>query len=243
MEGKGLLEVMLTRLWLLIHTGSPLLGRSPASAWGLRQAQSLGQKARSRLVSCELQPWCQNWMLWSDAWRGSVLCVCGGAKFAVPGIPLAPLGRREVCFLMLWLSSGMVCSLGAEGRRAVDFWLWRVTPRLGSPVSWQQEAPCKVAFVWLQPLDAATPGSHLWVCVWHQKAQRLPGRRSLPQDQPVPLTRQSPRCPGCATSASSLRASPEVRLEELGGIEWKDLMKRARVGGVANSFLLKLVKQ
>lgn len=66
MEGKGLLKVMLTRFWLMIQTGSPLLGRSPASAWGLRQAQSLGQKAESRLTG-------------ADAARSAVSCSPGAS--------------------------------------------------------------------------------------------------------------------------------------------------------------------
>lgn len=52
MEGKGL-KVMLTLLWLMIQAGSPLLGRSPARAWGLRHAQSLGQKAWSCLAGAD----------------------------------------------------------------------------------------------------------------------------------------------------------------------------------------------
>lgn len=64
MEGKGLLKVMLTRFWLVIQTGSPLLGRFPASAWGLRQALSLGQKAWSRLTG-------------ADAARSAVSCSPG----------------------------------------------------------------------------------------------------------------------------------------------------------------------
>lgn len=55
MEEKGLLKVMLTGFRLMIQTGSPLLGRAPASAWGLRQAQSLGQKAWSHLTGADVE--------------------------------------------------------------------------------------------------------------------------------------------------------------------------------------------
>lgn len=54
MEEKGLLKVMLTGFWLLIQTGNRLFGRTPASAWGLRQAQSLGQKAWSHMTGADV---------------------------------------------------------------------------------------------------------------------------------------------------------------------------------------------
>lgn len=66
MEEKGLLKVILTGFWLKIQTGSPVFGRAPASAWGLRQAWSLGQKAWSCLTG-------------ADVGRSSVNC-CPGAR-------------------------------------------------------------------------------------------------------------------------------------------------------------------
>lgn len=102
MEGKGLLKVMLTRFWLVIQTGSPLLGRSPASAWGLEAGTESGAESsepfgwsRCGKVSCELRPRCQRWMLWSDVWLGPARRSSGGQSslFQVFIWPLRGEGR------------------------------------------------------------------------------------------------------------------------------------------------------
>lgn len=156
MEGKGLLKVMPTQFWLVIQTGSPLLGRSPASAWGLRLARSLGQKARSRLTGAdvarsavEMQLWCQSWMLWSSVWLRSVLRSCGG-KVCHSRCLSGPFGEKGGLFLPA------VAKRWGDAERWDDDVLLRVQGGCGflapeSDPPGLAPVPSKVPFPWLQP--------------------------------------------------------------------------------------------
>ena len=135
MEGKGLLEVMLTRFWLVIQTGSPLLGRSPASAWGLRQARSLGQKARSRLtgadaarsaVSCSpgARAGCFGPM------SGSGLsCAAAGGKVCYSRYSSGPVGEKGGLFLSAVAERWDDVLLGCRGQQGCGFLAPESNPR------------------------------------------------------------------------------------------------------------------
>lgn len=174
MEGKGLLKVMLTRFWLMIQTGGPLLGRSPASAGGLRQARSLGQKARSCRTG-------------ADAARSAVSCSPGaraGCFGPMSGSGLSRAAAGGKVRYSRYLSGpfaeegGLLLSAVAErwdgvrrGQQGCRF----LPPSREKPPGLvvlpprQQEAPCKVAFL---------VASASWRCctrfssVWHQKVWR-----------------------------------------------------------------------
>lgn len=128
MEGKGLLKVMLPWFWLLMQTGSTLLGRSPASAGGRGQARSLGQRAWSRSTGADAA---RSAVSGSPGARAGcsgpmsglgLCCAAVRAGFAVPGI-------HVVCFCLQRTTR----AVGAEGTRAAGFCLPRAAPRRGGP--------------------------------------------------------------------------------------------------------------
>lgn len=96
-----------------------------------------------------------------------------------------------------------------------------------------------MAFLWVQPLRAAAPGSHLRVLVFDTRrcVSNLRDLYPKPGQSPKP---QLPRCPGCILCASSLETSLKSRGAGRDGAEG---FSEVGMRSIANSFLLKPVKQ
>lgn len=147
MEGKGLLKVMLPRFWLLMQTGSALLGRSPASAWGQGQARSLGQRARSRLTGADAARSVASGSPGASAGCSGLMSVLGLSCAAVHAVcssrySCGPFGEKGGLFP----SAVDDACRGCRGQQGCGF-----LPAESSPQAWQ----------------SCCPGSRKHLAKWH----------------------------------------------------------------------------
>lgn len=167
-------------------------------------------------------------------WLDYVTCSKGRQSSLLQVFTKSFPGDRSFCLFLLWLSNGMMCSLDVDNHRAVGFCLLRVTSRLDSP------AILAVGSPWQSGIFV---GSVSQCCCSHLRVSAFGTRRCgsnlypKPRQSPKP---QLPRCSGCIFYASSLGTSLESRGAGRDGAE---RFNEVGMRSVANSFLLKPVKQ